>query len=320
MLLYQWDIEHKRLKLPIGTIKRREKQEMLRLIAYEMQAGEEGLKGNLISADCLIRVLTDYLRNQGFSEPREKANLLIQQLRERNFVLCYRGAETYSFVHRTFLDYFCATEIVYCFEKQRTLTFEQLRDEIFGQHWQDKVWHEVLCLTISMIATKLSIEIINHFIEEAYEPLHLILLSQYFLELDNNCGGILEPTHTKLLGKSRNSCRGILEEIEKAIIKLNDSVNDLEAKVQQAKLQNFNEIFNHKNEETWLNLTGELKRSAVNFKDQYKEYCGELENLDLNTFTLDGIVEENEHLIAEKGKLQKHLELIEFLNKELGYP
>ena len=132
---------------------------MLRLIAYEMQAGEEGLKGNLISSDRLTRILTDYLRDQGFSEPREKANRLIQQLRDRNFILCYRGADTYGFMHRTFLEYFCAVEIVHRFEKQRTLTFEQLRDEVFGQHWQDKTWHEVLRLIFGMLDVKFAGEV-----------------------------------------------------------------------------------------------------------------------------------------------------------------
>ncbi len=154
VLLYHWDVEHKRLQIPIDAIGRREKQGILRLIAYEMQAGEDGLKGNLISAERLTRILTDYLRDQGFSEPREKANLLIQQLRERNFILCYRGADTYGFMHRTFLEYFCAVELVHRFEKQRTITFEQLRDEVFGQHWQDENWHEVLRLIAGMIAPK----------------------------------------------------------------------------------------------------------------------------------------------------------------------
>jgi GTPase SAR1 family protein len=166
VLLYHWDVDHKRLQLPMDTIGRREKQEMLRLIAYEMQTSEEGLKGNLISADRLTRILTDYLRDQGFSEPREKANRLIDQLRHRNWILCDRGADTYSFVHRTFLEYFCAVEIVHRFEKQRTLTFEQLRDEVFGQHWQDETWHEVLRLICGMIDAKFAGELIEFLIEK----------------------------------------------------------------------------------------------------------------------------------------------------------
>lgn len=178
VLLYHWDVDHKRLHIPMDAIGRREKQEMLRLIAYEMQTSEEGLKGNLISSDRLTRILTNYLRDQGFSEPREKANRLIQQLRERNFILCYRGADTYGFMHRTFLEYFCTVEIVDRFEKQRTLTFEQLRDEVFGQHWQDETWHEVLRLICGAIDPSLASGLIkflidieinkNLFLEEEY--------------------------------------------------------------------------------------------------------------------------------------------------------
>jgi GTPase SAR1 family protein len=174
VLLYHWDVDHKRLQIPMDAIGRREKQEMLRLIAYEMQAGEEGLQGNLISAERLTRILTDYLRDQGFSEPREKANRLIQQLRERNFILCYRGADTYGFMHRTFLEYFCAVEIVHRFEKQRTLTFEQLRDEVFGQHWQDETWHEVLQLICGMIGSQFVSQLIDFLIEQKIDrSIHL---------------------------------------------------------------------------------------------------------------------------------------------------
>jgi GTPase SAR1 family protein len=161
VLLYHWDVDHKRLQLPMDAIGRREKQEMLRAIAYEMQTSEEGLKGNLISADRLTRILTDYLREQGFGEPREKANGLIEQLRHRNWILCDRGANTYGFVHRTFLEYFCAMEIVHRFEKSRTLTFEQLRDEVFGRHWQDETWHEVLRLICGAIAPQFAGELIE---------------------------------------------------------------------------------------------------------------------------------------------------------------
>jgi predicted NACHT family NTPase len=110
--------------------------------------------------------MTNYLRDQGFSKPREKANLLIQQLREHNFILCYCGADTYGFMHRTFLEYFCAVEIVYRFEKQRTLTSEQLRDGVFGLHWQDETWHEVLQLICGMMETKFAGEIIECLMSE----------------------------------------------------------------------------------------------------------------------------------------------------------
>ena len=188
VLLYHWDVDHKRLQLPMDAIGRREKQEMLRLIAYEMQAGDEGLKGNLISADRLTLIVTNYLREQGFGEPREKASRLIQQLRERNFILCYRGADTYGFVHRTFLEYFCALEIVNRFEKQGTLTFEQLRDEVFGQHWQDYTWHEVLCLISNITDIRFVEKIIEYLIEvdgESTEFINLFLAAKCLKEIGN---------------------------------------------------------------------------------------------------------------------------------------
>jgi GTPase SAR1 family protein len=191
VLLYHWDVDYKRLNLPINAIGRREKQEMLRLIAYEMQAGADGLKGNLISSDRLTRILTDYLRDQGFSEPREKANLLIQQLRERNFVLCYRGADTYGFVHRTFLEYFCAVEIVHRFEKQRTFTFEELRDEVFGQHWQDETWHETLKLICGILGEQLASDIIEYLIERTTSEFN----AQFDISLDTYvCSEILSTS------------------------------------------------------------------------------------------------------------------------------
>jgi len=171
---------------------------MLRLVAYEMQAGDTGLKGNAIDAGRLTQVLTNYLKDQGFSEPREKANLLIDQLRHRNFILCDRGSDIYGFVHRTFLEYFCAVEIVHRFEKQRTLTFEQLRDEVFGQHWQDETWHEVLKLICGAIDVKFAGELIeflmtrecdlNTFlVQSAYDEIYLDTEGLTNLLLATNC-------------------------------------------------------------------------------------------------------------------------------------
>ena len=223
VLLYHWDVNHKRLQLPMDAIGRREKQEMLREIAYEMQAGEEGLKGNLISADRLIRILTNYLRDQGFSQPREKANRLIQQLRERNFILCYRGSDTYGFMHRTFLEYFCAVEIVHRFEKQHTLTFEQLRDEVFGQHWEDETWHEVLKLINGIIDVNYAANLVEfllkeeidkaNFLDDEYEDevtiyglTNILLASECFAEINNTnkISGVRDLLLEKLKGEIEN--------------------------------------------------------------------------------------------------------------------
>jgi HEAT repeat protein len=225
VLLYHWDVDHKQLPLPSDTIGRREKQEMLRLIAYEMQAGDAGLKGNLISAERLTRILTDYLCEQGFTEPREKANRLIQQLRSRNFILCDRGADFYGFIHRTFLEYFCAVEIVQRFEKQRTLTFEQLRDEVLGQHWQDETWNEVLRLICGMIDAKFAGELIEflmelkidqmQFLDDPYlREIRLIVGSGGFANLLLAADCLSEISNTTLIGFVQ---KGLLLRLKTAI-------------------------------------------------------------------------------------------------------
>jgi hypothetical protein len=54
------------------------------------------------------------------------------KLRERNFVLCQAGAEYFAFVHRTFLEYFCASAIIKRFIT--TLSMEELQATVPGVH------------------------------------------------------------------------------------------------------------------------------------------------------------------------------------------
>lgn len=204
VLLHNWDVDHKRLQLPLDSIGRREKQEILRLVAHRMQLGsEQNSGGNIISADNLIKVLVKYLQDQGFNEPREKANTIIQQLRERNFILCYRGADQYSFVHRTFLEYFCAEEIKYQFHGKDGLTFDQLRDQVFGLYWRDETWHEVLRLICGMIDEKYSSDLINYLIDQDPQSIgkfdfsNLLLASDCFSEVKKR--NSIQQTSQKLL-------------------------------------------------------------------------------------------------------------------------
>ncbi len=160
VLLHQWDVEAKlledpRLKRYAVELDFRDKQVMLRQVACLMQASDKGLAGNFIRREDLAACLTDYL------ETRKKAQnapsiavVMIDQLRERNFILCALGGDAYGFVHRTFLEYFCASEIVERFGRRGLpggLSFDDLRDQVFGQHWQDETWHEVLRLITGMI-------------------------------------------------------------------------------------------------------------------------------------------------------------------------
>jgi predicted NACHT family NTPase len=169
VLLYQWDVERSLVedsRLDPKTIDAKDKQEMLRRVAYKMQAAPEGLAGNIISAEDLENTLTAYLKNKDFDRPKERAKLIINQLRTRNFILCFLGADTYGFVHRTFLEYFCASEVVERFQKTQEISLEELKTEVFGKHWDDESWQEVLCLIAGLIAGKFTGKLIEFLIEQ----------------------------------------------------------------------------------------------------------------------------------------------------------
>jgi predicted NACHT family NTPase len=168
VLLYQWDVERSLVedsRLDPKTIDAKDKQEMLRRVAWEMQAAPEGLAGNIISAEDLEDILTAYLKNKDFDQPRNRAKLIINQLRTRNFILCYLGADSYGFVHRTFLEYFCASQVVNRVQALE-LSLDELKAEVFGPHWDDESWQEVLCLIAGLIAGKLTGELIQFLIEQ----------------------------------------------------------------------------------------------------------------------------------------------------------
>ena len=85
-----------------------EKAEILRRVAWFMQSGRSGLAGNIIAREDLEALLQDYLKDTlNVSQPLGVARALVDQLRQRNFILCYLGGDSYAFVHRTFLEFFC---------------------------------------------------------------------------------------------------------------------------------------------------------------------------------------------------------------------
>ncbi|MGA2147296.1 MAG: HEAT repeat domain-containing protein [Bryobacteraceae bacterium] len=158
VLLHEWDAS--RSLLPTDTFARQEKEALLKELAGEMQQTDEGLAGNLIEREGLVQVFRKFLAGLGIQDAYSKAESLVQQLTERNFILCFAGADRFAFVHRTFLEYFCAAWFVEQFEKRRTLSLDQLKLEVFGRHWQDEKWHEVLRLIAGMVGEKQAGELI----------------------------------------------------------------------------------------------------------------------------------------------------------------
>ncbi len=169
VLLHQWDVERALIedkRIDPKTIDYKDKQAMLRQVAYFMQTSDKGLAGNLIRENDLERILTDYLQTIEGNDAKKAARVMIHQLRTRNFMLCFLGADYYAFVHRTFLEYFCAWAFIWQFEKERKISLEELKTEVFGKHWQDETWHEVLRLIVGMIEPQFAGEIIDYLIQK----------------------------------------------------------------------------------------------------------------------------------------------------------
>ena len=213
VLLHQWDAERALIdaKLaPLG-IDYKDKQGMLRKVAYFMQGNASGLAGNAIYKDDLLGILRDYFQNlsnlQG-NDPGEMADVMMRQLRERNFILCFLGGDYYAFVHRTFLEYFCAWEFIWRFEKEQDISLKRLKLEVFGEHWRDESWHEVLRLIAGMLDAKFVGEILEYLMaqedEETYT--HLLLAAKCLSEVRNRSAIAL------LAEKLLDSLKALLDE------------------------------------------------------------------------------------------------------------
>ncbi|MEI2771619.1 MAG: HEAT repeat domain-containing protein [Candidatus Competibacter sp.] len=156
LLLQQWKVEDALradpdLAADALAIGLREKQDILRRLARAMQTGADGPLGNLIATDRLETIIEDAVKPLVKGNPRAVARALIRHLRERNFILCFAGGDSYAFVHRTFLDYFYADDLRVRFEHEKSIDEKYLKTQVFGPHWPDEKWHEILCLVAVMI-------------------------------------------------------------------------------------------------------------------------------------------------------------------------
>ena len=172
VLLHKWDFEVKEKlghhKIDSDKIDEETKQSICGCIAYKMQSSGKGLAGNIISREDLRQTITESLSGLMGTEATTCAKLIVEQLRERNFILCFLGGyneDYFAFVHRTFLEYFCAWEFVRQFEKQKTLDLDGLI-QVYREHWRDESWHEVLRLMAGMLAAKFTGEILKYLIGE----------------------------------------------------------------------------------------------------------------------------------------------------------
>jgi lysine/ornithine N-monooxygenase len=193
ILLQQWDMERALVDAKIDriSIDYKDKQEILRRVADFMQQNKEGLAGNLIDENNLENIIKDYLKSVDINDVRPVSRALMEQLRVRNFILCFVGGGYYAFVHRTFLEYFCAWSFVWQFNETHRLGIDELINDVFGSHWRDEKWHEVLRLISGMIDAKFVGDIVSYLMEQDGEKekfQNLFLAGKCMSEVRNSQG------------------------------------------------------------------------------------------------------------------------------------
>ena len=168
VLVEHWDpskyLRDNRVDQGMPYLDHDDKLELLRLVARRMQDGLAGLAGNHIPGPDLLTEFENYLR-QRYELPSDRAKpaakAMLDQFRERNFILSRFGGDVYGFVHRAFLEYLAAADIVDRLA-ERDLTEDELVTEVFGRRWSDPAWQEVLLLITGMIKERFAGQVINH--------------------------------------------------------------------------------------------------------------------------------------------------------------
>ncbi|MFE6719959.1 HEAT repeat domain-containing protein [Streptomyces albidoflavus] len=164
VLIERWDRDAKLLAPPTPrttdvahaleglTVSRRLK--LLERVARRMQEGVGSPAGTFIHHDDLIDIVRDFLveSNVGASVAMAAAKELVDHLRTRNFLLAHYGGGLYGFVHRTFMEYLAALDLLRRREEE-----EWEREELaalLAERAEESAWHEVLLLMAGKLRQK----------------------------------------------------------------------------------------------------------------------------------------------------------------------
>ncbi|SBT39050.1 HEAT repeat domain-containing protein [Micromonospora auratinigra] len=175
VLISEWDVT-KQLRESHGDVPSLDpqaKRRLLRHLAFWMQFRESGPAGNYIDSDELALIFRDHLvAFYGFGNERAlaMAHSMIDKLRRRSFILERYGLRLFGFVHRAFLEFFCAEEIVDRIENDPgSWGLDRLR-ALFRDHWADPSWREVLRLVAGALPARTANDLITLLATETTEP------------------------------------------------------------------------------------------------------------------------------------------------------
>jgi HEAT repeat protein len=166
VLVQHWDVNKHLVDEDIDAdvIREDDKKELLRKLAIRMQEGRHGFAGNSLVDTDLYQDIESYLIERFRYEPAKAAAIttaMVKQLRERNFIFARYGSGVYGFVHRALLEFFSASDIVNRFEKARTLSEDDLIEQVIVPRSEDSAWAEVLRLIAGMVDATVATRLVD---------------------------------------------------------------------------------------------------------------------------------------------------------------
>ncbi|MGW3208697.1 HEAT repeat domain-containing protein [Streptomyces sp. NPDC001135] len=175
----QWDpsryAHDERIAEEAGRLRECDRLELLGRVARRMQDDPVGTGGNLLRDRELIRELDGYLRESHEFPPDRSmalARAMLDEFGARNSILSHFGERMYGFPHRALLEYLAAAEIQHRLTVERSLTGDALIRQVYGEHWADPAWHEILVLVAGMVEPRLAAQIVDHLL--AADPLWFV--------------------------------------------------------------------------------------------------------------------------------------------------
>ncbi len=171
LLLEQWDtyrMLESEVELGGVIIDHKDKRDLLRDLAWQMQTGQRGLRGNLISKE-EVDAAMDTAFAYRIPEPglrRKAINLIIEKLVERNYILCHVGGARFAFVHRGFLEFFASERLKYIVSSKPQTAVAKISG-IYREHAWDDAWRQVLILAATRFTSAVADQILFPLAQDA---------------------------------------------------------------------------------------------------------------------------------------------------------
>ena len=172
LLLKQWDARrYLATQVDLGSviIDQKDKQDLLRDLAWKMQTGpQRALGGNLIGDEELKDAMDGAFQHRiPDSGLRRKAiSSLIDQLIERNYILCHVGGAQFAFVHRGFLEFFASEHLLQIITTRPDEALAEIK-EIYETHSENAAWRQVLILAATRFEAAVADKVLSSLLDQA---------------------------------------------------------------------------------------------------------------------------------------------------------